>query len=148
MVWTRVSNQLEARTASWHNSWHWLQLINFHPRPTRRRTCWRAAEWKLLSWSHVKSWVNLSWPGFGLVVYSCAANQEKACLLTHLLTMTTTHKFPSLPSAPLYTHWTQQPHSNVKAFPCRCLQKDLRWTGSTLSSHLQPFHVCITDRQT
>ena len=27
---TRVNNQSEARTASWHNSWSWLQLISFH----------------------------------------------------------------------------------------------------------------------
>ena len=41
----------------------------------------------------VKSWVNLTsdW-----LFHSCAANQEPACLLTQLLTMTTTHKFPSL----------------------------------------------------
>ena len=31
-----------------------------------------------------------------MVVHSCAANQEPAGLLTQLLTMTTTHKFPSL----------------------------------------------------
>ena len=31
-----------------------------------------------------------------MVVHSCAANQEPACLLAQLLTMTTTHKFPSL----------------------------------------------------
>ena len=35
------------------------------------------------------------WPGFRLVVHSCAANQEPACLLTQLLTITTAHKFPS-----------------------------------------------------
>ena len=29
-------------------------------------------------------------------VHSCVANQEPACLLTQLLTMTTTNKFPSL----------------------------------------------------
>ena len=29
-----------------------------------------------------------------LVVHSCVANHERACLLTQLLTMTTTHKFP------------------------------------------------------
>ena len=41
----------------------------------------------------VKSWVNLrTW----LLIGSCAANQEPACLFTQLLTMTTTHKFPSL----------------------------------------------------
>ena len=28
---TRMNNQSEVRTASWHNSWQWLQLINFHP---------------------------------------------------------------------------------------------------------------------
>ena len=33
--------------------------------------------------------------GFWLVFHSCAANQEPACFLTQLLTMTTTHKFPS-----------------------------------------------------
>ena len=31
-----------------------------------------------------------------MVVHSCAANQELAYLLTQLLTMTTTHQFPSL----------------------------------------------------
>ena len=29
--YTRVNNQSEARSASWFNSWPWLQLINFHP---------------------------------------------------------------------------------------------------------------------
>ena len=31
---TRVNNQSEARSASWPNSWQWLQLINFHPCPS------------------------------------------------------------------------------------------------------------------
>ena len=36
-------------------------------------------------------------PGFCLIVHSCAAtNQKPACLLTQLLTMTPTNKFPSL----------------------------------------------------
>ena len=35
-----------------------------------------------------------------MVVHSCAANQEPACLLTQLLTMTTAHKFQSLESGP------------------------------------------------
>ena len=39
------------------------------------------------------------WPGFWLVVHSCAANEKPDCLLTQLLTMTTTQKFPSLASA-------------------------------------------------
>ena len=28
--WT-LNNQSEARSASWHNSWQWLKLINFRP---------------------------------------------------------------------------------------------------------------------
>ena len=50
-----------------------------------------------MSCSHVKRWVNLlTWLLIGCF-YSCVANQEPACLLlTQLLTMTTTHKFPSL----------------------------------------------------
>ena len=46
----------------------------------------------------VKSWVKLLTRRLicFLVVYSCAANQESACLSTQLLTMTITHKFPSL----------------------------------------------------
>ena len=31
-----------------------------------------------------------------MIVYTYTANQEPACLLTQLLTMTATHKFPSL----------------------------------------------------
>ena len=40
--------------------------------------------------------VSTCWPGLWLVVHSCAANKEPTCLLTKLMTMTTTHKFPSL----------------------------------------------------
>ena len=44
----------------------------------------------------VKSWINfLSWLLIGCSC-SCIANQKPACLLTQLLTMTSTHKFPSL----------------------------------------------------
>ena len=56
------------------------------------------------TFTHVRSgnlWVvvmsrvgSTCWPGFWLVVPSCATNQEPACLLTQLLTMTTTQKFP------------------------------------------------------
>ena len=38
-------------------------------------------------------------PGFWLIVHYCVANQEPACLLTKHLTMTATHKCPSLQSA-------------------------------------------------
>ena len=38
----------------------------------------------------------MNWYGFWLVVHFCADNQEPALLLTQLLTMTTTHSFPSL----------------------------------------------------
>ena len=41
--------------------------------------------WKFMIYSFVKSCVNLP-HGFGLVVHSCATNQEPACLLTQLLT--------------------------------------------------------------
>ena len=45
-------------------------------------------------WVVVMSRVGSSfWIGFWLVVHSCAANQEPACLLTQLLTMTTTQNF-------------------------------------------------------
>ena len=48
---------------------------------------------KLMSCSQVKRWVNLlTW----LLIGCCVANQELACLLTLLLTMTTTYKFSSL----------------------------------------------------
>ena len=48
-----------------------------------------------LSCCHVKSWVNLLTWLLRSVFHSCAANQEPAYLLTQILTITTTHKFPS-----------------------------------------------------
>ena len=50
---------------------------------------------KLMSRSHSPELGQLA-AGFLLVVHSCAANYEPACLFTYLLTMTTTLKFPSL----------------------------------------------------
>ena len=48
-----------------------------------------------MSCSHVESWVNLvTW--LLIVFYSCAANQEPACLLTQLLTTTAIQKFAPL----------------------------------------------------
>ena len=64
--------------------------------------------WKLMSCSHVKSGVNLlTWLLIGCSS-SCAANQELACLLTQFLTMTTTHKFPSLDGGPRLAHDAQR----------------------------------------
>ena len=58
-------------------------------------------EWKFMSCSQVKKSVNLlTWLLIGCSS-SCAANQEPACLLTPLLTMTTTHKFPSQAKHPV-----------------------------------------------
>ena len=52
--------------------------------------------WEFMSLSHDQELGQLAaWPGFWLVVHSCVANQQPACLLTYLLTITTTHKFPS-----------------------------------------------------
>ena len=55
--------------------------------------------WSGNLWVVVKSRdVSACCPGFWLVVHFCTANQEPACLLTQLLTMTPTHKYSSLAS--------------------------------------------------
>jgi len=57
------------------------------------KQCWGGNLWVAVV--IVKSCVNsLTWLLIGYS-RSCAANQEPACMLTQLLTMTTTHEFPS-----------------------------------------------------
>ena len=70
--------------------------------PPSEKMWWEEVVKVIMSWSGnlwvvvmVRSWVNLlTWLLIGCSLLS-AANQEPACLLTQLWTMTTAHKFPS-----------------------------------------------------
>ena len=60
-----------------------------------RRDGWHILKRKLMSLSYRQEF-GPSYLASNWLSMSCVANQEPACVLTQLLTMSTTHKFPSL----------------------------------------------------